>query len=42
MLTQDSRSSYLALDVLLDEVVLALVVEDDMNLLCAVPTDVRT
>lgn len=37
----DSSKRYLAFDVLLDEVVLALVVEDHVNLLGAVSADVR-
>lgn len=32
---------YLAFDLFLDEMVLAFVVEDDVNLLCAVATDIR-
>lgn len=34
-------SSYLAFDVFLDEMVLALVVKDYVDLLCAVSTNVR-
>ena len=34
--------SHLASDVLVNQMVLAFVVEDDMNLLCAGATNVRT
>ena len=34
--------NYLALNLFLDEVILALVIEDDMDFLCAVATDIRT
>lgn len=36
-----TSSAHLALDLLLDEVVFAFVVEDDMDLLGAVTTDIR-
>lgn len=32
---------YLALNLFLDEVILALVIEDDVDFLCAVATDIR-
>lgn len=43
MLTSNKNvcKSDLAFDVFLDEVVLAFIVEDHMDLLCAVSTDVR-
>lgn len=33
--------NYLALNLFLDEVILALVIEDDMDFLCAVAADIR-
>lgn len=39
--TKFIRQNYLALDLFLDEVILAFVVEDDVDFLGAVATDIR-